>query len=200
MGKKRKHMIAFLLLIAMMSGIFMNANRADALWYWQKEYDYTRWFKKYHVSVYRENFTRIKFFSGDMRYTTGFDYKGDLIEPIVIAQTSDFSISKQTTDSLSAKFGSSVKAADIGASNEVSATTTETSAYSWGVSTTITRTVPAAAPRGYYAYNVCINTRAYDFLGTHLGTVRLLTAESEPFRAIIRSSTGNFSDAGVYSQ
>lgn len=82
-----------------------------------------------------------------MCYTTGFDHKGDLIEPIVIAQTSDFSISKQTTDSLSAKFGSSVKATEIGASSEVSATTTETSAYSWGVSTTITRTVPAAAPR-----------------------------------------------------
>ena len=45
MGKKRKHLIAFLLLIAMVSGMFLNANRADALWYWQKEYDYTRWFK-----------------------------------------------------------------------------------------------------------------------------------------------------------
>src|SRR5690606_4890546 len=89
---------------------------------------------------------------GTAKTSSGFEYKNNT--SIVLSQTKNFSIGSQTKSSLNAgvDFSSYGVPANVGGSIE------KVSSRTWGIANTSTRTIEKTAPKGYYSYNVCMNT------------------------------------------
>lgn len=122
-------------------------------------------------------------FYGNSSVSTGFEYKNNT--NVILSQTTSFSIGSQTKKTLSAE----VDFSGFGVPVNVGGSVEKTGSYTWGVSNTSTRTITASAPRGYYSYNVCINT--YKIIidkykgSSFVDTITFLAPRSEPYRSIV---------------
>lgn len=102
---------------------------------------------------------------GNSKVSTGFEYKNNT--SIVLSQSSSFSIGSQTVETLNPQ----IEVEDCGIKAGIGGTISKTSSQSWGISNTATRTIEKSAPKGYYSYNVCMNTKKIKVTGTSEGTV-----------------------------
>ncbi|WP_096156501.1 MULTISPECIES: hypothetical protein [Bacillus] len=158
-------------------------------------YTYTHWFTKYEATVYRDS-SWFRVFHGSPSLSTGFEYKNNT--NVVLTQTSSFSVSQQTKNTLSAgvDFSGYGVPVNVGGSIETSSSAT------WGVSNTTSRTIPASAPKGYYSYNVLLNTykikinRKKVSDGSAAGSIEFFAPRSQPYRSIVFNSR-NASYSGV---
>ena len=151
------------------------------------------WKQNYTAKVYRDpNWFHVYY--GNANVSTGFEYKNNT--NIVLSQTKNFSIGTQTKASLNAgvDFSSYGVPANVGGSIE------KTTSASWGVSNTASRTIEASAPKGYYSYNVCLNTYKIKVTkyqnGTNKGTIQFFAPRSQPYRSIVYNRN-NASYSGV---
>ncbi len=151
------------------------------------------WKQNYTAKVYRDpNWFRVYY--GNANVSTGFEYKNNT--NIVLSQTKNFSIGTQTKASLNAgvDFSSYGVPANVGGSIE------KTTSASWGASNTASRTIEASAPKGYYSYNVCLNTYKIKVTkyqnGTNKGTIQFFAPRSQPYRSIVYNRN-NASYSGV---
>ncbi len=151
------------------------------------------WKQDYTAKVYRDPNWFSVFHNSDA-VSTGFEYKNNT--NVVLSQTRNFSIGAQSKSTLNAgiDFSSFGVPAKVGGSIE------QTSSSSWGVSNTSARTIPASAPKGYYSYNICLNTykiKITKYQGnTSKGTIQFFAPRSQPYRSIVYNKN-NASYSGV---
>lgn len=140
------------------------------------------WLKTYTGKVYRDS-NWFSVFWGNASVSTGFDYKNNV--GVTLSQTRSFTIGKQTKKSLSA----GVDFSGWGVPAKVGGSIDTTDSFTWGISNTSVRTVPDSAPRGYYSYNVCINTYKINIKkyegSTYLTTLTFFAPRSQPYRSIV---------------
>ncbi len=210
MGKEKKQgqksikrgvqRITALLLMTIM--LFSSAVRVEAAYNYYSSYSFSTgalwWAKDYKVKVYKNSSSFYTIYYGPTTVSTGFEYKPNYKEPIVISQTSSMSLGSQTVSSMNAEIDLSAfkVPAKVGGSLE------KTSSASWGVANTISRTVSADDPVGYYSYNVLMNTMKlrldlYED-GSFEDDVYIYAPTSEAYRAIVYSTNGNYYNATKY--
>lgn len=184
----RKHVSYKRLLALMLIMLFAFGNvrqSASAAYYYYSSYSYTTgslwWKKTYNVSVYKDSSQYVRYFYGNSSVSTGFEYKGNTSDSIVLSQTRSFSIGKQTVATLNPE----ISVESLGIKAGIGGSISTTSAASWDVSTTSSRTVGASAPIGYYSYNVCMNLIKLSLVGTHNGNITVYAPASQPYRAIL---------------
>ena len=140
------------------------------------------WKQNYTAKVYRDaNWFNV--FHGNAKVSTGFEYKNNT--NVVLSQTKNFSISSQTKATLN----TGVDFSSFGVPAKVGGSIEQTASASWGVSNTSSRTIAASASKGYYSYNVCMNTykiKITKYQGnTAKGTIQFFAPRSEPYRSIV---------------
>lgn len=148
------------------------------------------WKKTYNCTVYKDSANYFTLWYGSSNVSTGFEYKNNT--SIVLSQTNSFSLSSQTTASLN----SNVNVEACGIKAGIGGSLSSTSAQTWAVSSTSTRTIEKSAPKGYYSYNVCMNTKKLKITGTSEGTVYVYVPVSEAYRSIVYNKN-NASYSGV---
>lgn len=148
------------------------------------------WKKNYNCTVYVDSGSYFNVWYGSSKVSTGFEYKNNT--SIVLSQTSSFSLGVQTVASLNTSVD--VEACDIKAG--IGGSLSSTSSVSWGISNTSTRTIEKTAPKGYYSYNVCMNTKKIKITGTAKGTVYVYAPVSQAYRSIVYNKS-NASYSGV---
>lgn len=170
-------------------------NSSEAAYSKYNSYTYTHWFTKYEATVYRDsNWFRV--FHGSPNVSTGFEYKNNT--NVVLSQTNSFTIGQQTKTTLSGEvdFSGYNVPVNVGGSIETSSSAT------WGVSNTTSRTIPSTAPKGYYSYNVLINTykikidRKKVSDNSAAGSIVFFAPRSQPYRSIV-FNPNNASYSGV---
>ena len=192
-----RRVIAILLVALFIFGV--SGHAAQASYYYVESYTYSTgilwWKKTYNCDVYRETGSWYRIFYGNSSVSTGFDYKGNTLEPIVISQTTSFSIEKQTVATLN----SSIEVEDLGIKSGIGGSLSSSCSQTWGVSNTIQRTVPASAATGYYSYNVCLNLMKFKITGTSAGTVYIYAPNSEAYRSLVYNPyNADYRGAGKY--
>lgn len=154
------------------------------------------WEKSYTAKIYTDP-SWFAVFSGNIYVSTGFEYKNNT--NVVLSQTKTFSIGAQTKESLNA----GVDFSGFGVPANVGGSIDKTMSASWGVSTTASRTIDASAPKGYYSYNVCMNTYKIKIVlyqnGTDKGTIQFFAPRSQPYRSIVYNrNNASYSDVIRY--
>ena len=140
------------------------------------------WKKTYNCKVWRDaNYFRVYY--GNAKVSTGFEYKNKT--NIVLSQTTSFTIGEQTKASMNA----GIDFSDYGVPAKVGGSIEKTNSSTWGVSNASTRTIEASAPKGYYSYNVCLNTYKIKIKtyhdGAHDDTIEFYAPRSQPYRSIV---------------
>lgn len=186
--KHFKRIFAALLVAALL--VSVSAVSASAAYSYYNSYSFSTgalwWKENYTAKVYRDpNWFTV--FYGNEKVSTGFEYKNKT--NLVLSQTKSFTLSAQTKASLNA----GVDFSDYGVPAKVGGSIEQTTSATWGVSNTATRTIEASAPKGYYSYNVCLNTykiKINKYQGSVLkGTLQFFAPRSEPYRAIVYNPT-----------
>lgn len=93
-------------------------------------------------------------------------------------------MSEQTKESLNAGFDFSAFDVPVNVGGSIERTKSQT----WGVSNTSTRTIKDSAPKGYYSYNVCMNTYKIKLVKNEDNATisrTFFAPRSEPYRAIV---------------
>ncbi|MCI8409280.1 MAG: hypothetical protein HFJ09_08445 [Lachnospiraceae bacterium] len=191
---------AFMIVVSLVT--MMPIESVEAAYNKYSTYTYTTgwgpWKHKYDCTVYKDSISYYTIFYGTGKVSTGFDYKPNKKNNIVISQTTSFSISSQTKNTLNV----GVDFSDYGVPVNVGGSVDKTKANTWGVSSTITRTVDKSDPVGYYSYNVLLNTMKLKIEkkenGKNKGTIKFSAPSSEAYRSIVYSKTGNYTDATKY--
>lgn len=154
------------------------------------------WKENYTAKVYRDaNWFAV--FYGSASTSTGFEYKNNT--NLVLTQTRSFSLGSQTKSSLNG----SVDFSSFGVPAKVGGSIEKTNSVSWGVSNTASRTIEKSAPKGYYSYNVCMNTYKIKVEkyqdNAHKGTITFFAPRSQAYRAIVYNrSNASYSGVSLY--
>lgn len=192
-----KLVVAFMVIVSLVT--MKPVESVEAAYNKYSTYTYTTgwgpWKHSYDCTVYKESTSYYNIFYGNGKVSTGFDYKPNKKNNIVISQTTSFSISSQTKKTLSA----GVDFSDYGVPVSVGGSIEKTQANTWGVSSTVTRTIAKSDPVGYYSYNVLLNIMKLKIEkkenGKNKGTIKFDAPCSEAYRSIVYSKTGNYTDA-----
>lgn len=151
------------------------------------------WKHNYTAKVYRDP-AWFKVYHGSPSVSTGFEQK--INGGFTLKQARSFSLSSQTKATLNA----GVDFSDYGVPVNVGGSIEQASAASWGVSNETSRTIPDSAPKGWYSYNVCLNTYKIKISryenGSPAGTIEFFAPRSELYRAIVYNPS-NASYTGV---
>lgn len=181
--KKKLYFLTILILIVTLSTPLFSP-RVSAAYSYYNSYSHTSWFTKYNMKVYRDpNWFNVYY--GNPALSSGFEYKNNT--KIVLSQTRTFSIGSQTKKTLNA----GVNFSGFGVPAKVGGSIEKTNSASWGISTTTQREVNASAPKGYYSYNVLINTykiridRRKNKDNSGAGSITFQAPRSQPYRSLV---------------
>lgn len=183
---KKRMMKSIAIIFAVMAIFVTSTLPANAAYSYYGRYDFSTgalwWTQKYTAKVYRDP-TWFRIYYGSPFVSTGFEYKNNT--NVVLSQTRGFSLGSQTKATLS----TGVNFDDYGVPVNVGGSIEKTSSASWAVSNQSSRTIPADAPKGYYSYNVCLNTHKIKITryqgNTSKGTIEFYAPRSQPYRSIV---------------
>jgi len=187
--------VAFVLSVGL---LFASSVPANAVYGYYGSYTFSTgtWLDRHYYTglIYRDP-GWVHLWYGSTAVSSGFEYKG--ATEIVLTQSRSFTLASQTVTTLNASLNPSVFGIKAGIGGSIATTTGTT----WAVSNTTQRTIPASASRGYYSYNVLMNTYMITVVKTTTeyvtfsvsvqnrqyiaGTVEFVAPRSEPYRALI---------------
>ena len=143
------------------------------------------------AKVYRDS-SWFRVYHGTLATSSGFEYKNNT--KIVLSQTKSFTLGAQTKGTLNG----SLNFTPFNIPTKVGGSIEKTASASWGIANTTTRTIDAKAPKGYYSYNVCLNTHKVKvdrYTGSKIDrTITFFAPRSEAYRSIVyNKNNANYS-------